>query len=278
MHFEIKHETRYRYSSPVQLGPQFLRFRPRSDDYQRILSFRCEVQPQPSFTEEYLDGEGNPVLRVDFAQPTDHLSITVFMQVATQVPPLAGVEALPGSSATPPLPSATAYLLRRAPNAMVDAFAASVALATKDNVPCFLHALTRTLFNDFHRQRREIGAPQSPVETLQLRRGACRDLTVLFVDCCRSRGIPARFASGYHRGDPQRAERDLHAWPEVFIHGLGWRGFDPTRGVAVTDTHVTIAAAADPADTMPVTGGFSGVDVTSDLKYAVRVRVRDDVV
>jgi transglutaminase-like putative cysteine protease len=112
------------------------------------------------------------------------------------------------------------------------------------------------------------------VQTLQSRSGACRDLTVLFVDCCRAEGIPARFASGYQRGDVTRERRYLHAWPEVYLAGAGWRGFDPTHGEAIADTHVTIAAAAHPRDTMPLTGSFRGNQATSELDFKLEIDVQ----
>jgi transglutaminase-like putative cysteine protease len=57
----------------------------------------------------------------------------------------------------------------------------------------------------------------------------------------------------------------------VFLPGLGWRGFDPTHGIAVTDGHVALCAAPDQADTMPVDGGFYGDGVTSTLEYRVQI-------
>jgi transglutaminase-like putative cysteine protease len=98
---------------------------------------------------------------------------------------------------------------------------------------------------------------------------------MLFVDCCRAEGIAARFASGYQKGNLQSERRHLHAWPEVYLPGAGWRGFDPTHGEAVADTHVTIAAAANARDTMPVSGIFRGEGVSSSLDYSVEIQVSE---
>ena len=92
---------------------------------------------------------------------------------------------------------------------------------------------------------------------------------------CRSLGIAARFDSGYQaQADTPDGRRHLHAWPEVFLPGLGWRGFDPTHGIAVTDGHVALCAAPDQADTMPVEGGFYGEGITATLDYRVEIATR----
>ncbi|MCG6938671.1 MAG: transglutaminase family protein [Gammaproteobacteria bacterium] len=171
---------------------------------------------------------------------------------------------------------ARAYLERIERDDEVTAFAAELSLAVNRDTLLFLNDLNRQLYADFSHMHRDTGAPQSPAHTLNSRRGACRDLAVLFVDCCRSEGIAARFASGYQKGDQQSERRHLHAWPEVYLPGAGWRGFDPTHGEAIADTHVTIAAAAHPRDTMPVIGGFKGQGATSTLDYTVEIQVLDD--
>jgi transglutaminase-like putative cysteine protease len=50
--------------------------------------------------------------------------------------------------------------------------------------------------------------------------------------------------------------RHLHAWAEVVLPGIGYRGWDPMHGVRVGDGHVALCAAATQAATMPVEGGF----------------------
>ena len=54
------------------------------------------------------------------------------------------------------------------------------------------------------------------------------DVTALFMAACRSLGIAARFVSGYQaEADTPDGRRQLHAWPEAFLPGVGWCGFDP---------------------------------------------------
>lgn len=278
MHFTIRHHTLYRYSGPVQLGPQLLRFHPRDDGAQRIINCRLEISPQPIGHNDHLDLEGNSVTQVWFDGETDHLEIEANLQVETLRNNAFDFILSPEAVRLPigHVPEevfARAYLERIEPDDAVTAFAAELSLSVKRDTLNYLDLLNRQLFSDFSHVIREAGQPQSPVLTLQTRRGACRDLSVLFVDCCRAEGIPARFASGYQKGTKRHKRRYLHAWPEVYLLGAGWRAFDPTHGEAVADTHVTIAAAAHPRDTMPVTGSFRGERVTSTLDFTVEIQV-----
>ena len=281
MRFMIRHHTHYRYSHPVRLGPQQLRFHPRDDGAQRVIEYRLNITPAPHGRNDHLDLQGNRVTQVWFEQETNHFEIALTMQVETLrrnafdfilVPEAAS---LPINHAHDDI-CAQAYLQRITPDDAVTAFAAEISLAAGRDTLGFLGRLNHQLFSEFFRTIRETGAPQSPAYTLQSRRGACRDLAVLFVDCCRAEGIAARFASGYQKGDLQSERRHLHAWPEVYLPGGGWRGFDPTHGMAVADTHVTIAAAAHPRDTMPVSGGFFGAGVSSQLDFTLEIKVAEN--
>lgn len=281
MIFRIQHHTRYQYSAPVQLNPQQLRFRPRENCIQRVVDYSIDITPRPAGIHDYLDLEGNWVTQIWFEAATDHLQIDVMMQVDTRrsnlfdfiLPPQA--LALPINHDNDSI-CAHAYLERIETDDSVTAFAAELSLAVNRSPLQFVDKLNRQLFSDFNHVHRDAGKPQSPAFTLQSKQGACRDLAVLFVDCCRAEGIAARFASGYQRGNLQIDRRDLHAWPEIYLPGAGWIGFDPTHGEAVEDTHVTVAAAAHSRDTMPVIGNFVGTDVNSALNFGVQISVADD--
>ena len=137
----------------------------------------------------------------------------------------------------------------------------------------FFEHLTTSLYSMIDRQIRVEGSAQTPAQTLALRRGACRDLTVLYLAACRSLGVAGRFVSGYQGQEASPdGRRHLHAWPEVFVPELGWLGFDPTHGVPAGPGHVALSAAPDQAATMPVDGGFyfNGATVTSTLGYSIQ--------
>lgn len=281
MRFSIEHRTHYRYSQPVRLSPHQLRFYPRDDGAQRIIDYRLDISPVPQGRNEHIDLEGNRVTQVWFVADTDHLELTLAMQVETlRNDPFDFI--LDSAAASLPIDHsrdlicARAYLERIETDDAVTAFAAALSLSVDRNTLSFLDRLNRELFAGFGNIHRETGIPQSPVQTLQSRQGACRDLAVLFVDCCRAEGLAARFASGYQKGNLQSERRHLHAWPEVYLPGAGWRGYDPTHGQAIADTHVTVAAAARPQDTMPVTGIFTGEGASSVLDYTLGIKVAEE--
>ncbi|KPJ94276.1 MAG: hypothetical protein AMJ55_06635 [Gammaproteobacteria bacterium SG8_15] len=280
MLFTIRHHTHYHYSHPVRLSPQRLRFHPRSDGAQRVINHQLNITPTPEGRNDHLELEGNHVTQVWFEGETDHLSIDVTMQVETLRRNAFDFILTPEATVLPILHEhdvcAQAYLDRIEINDAVTAFAAELSLAVNRDTLSFLDHLNRQLFSEFKHMHRDTGAPQSPAQTLQTRSGACRDMAVLFVDCCRAEGIAARFASGYQKGDLQSERRHLHAWPEVYLPGGGWRGFDPTHGKPVSDSHVTIAAAAHSRDTMPVTGSFIGGGVTSKFDFSLNIQVSED--
>lgn len=94
------------------------------------------------------------------------------------------------------------------------------------------------------------------------------------METCRAVGLAARFVSGYQEGDPNAAERHLHAWAEVYLPGAGWRGYDPTHGLAVADGHIALVASALPKSAAPVTGGVRG-RARSELSYKLSIQVFD---
>jgi transglutaminase-like putative cysteine protease len=268
MHFRIRHESLYRYDVPVALGEHVLRLTPRADGI-RLGSHRLSVEPEPTRWSWELDGLGNKLTRVSFFGSTQRLRVDSESELDTLLPGPLGF-------GLPPLPwprapwSSDGMLIESS----VQAFAEALARDAGQEPIRFLDQLTHTLFTRFDRRIRHTGAARSAAETLALGQGACRDLTVLFLEACRQLGIEGRFVSGYQaQADTPDGQRHLHAWAEVSLPGSGWRGWDATHGVRVGDGHVALCAAPTQAATMAIEGGFSfqGALVNSTLDHSVRI-------
>jgi TgpA N-terminal domain/Transglutaminase-like superfamily/Domain of unknown function (DUF4129) len=71
-------------------------------------------------------------------------------------------------------------------------------------------------------------------EFLSSRRGFCVQFASAYATMARAVGIPARVAVGFTPGTPKNGvyevtNFDAHAWPEVWLAGVGWtHAFDPT--------------------------------------------------
>ena len=278
MRFLVRHETCYRYSVPVVLAPHVLRLTPRPGYAMRARTL--VVRPEPVERWEEIDAFGNPITRVVFGDAaTEALSIESRFELDTEMAePLtvAALETLP--LARPAADQLASYRPMQFDfDEGVTAFARALAAEVGYAPLAFLDHLCRTIHGRAEKQIRPSGEAQDAAQTLATWRGACRDFTVLFLAAARSLGLAARFCSGYQAAaDTPDGRRYLHAWPEVFLPGAGWRGWDPTHGIPVTDGHVALSAAPDQADTMPVVGTYSfvGPSLTSTLDFDLEIRAR----
>jgi transglutaminase-like putative cysteine protease len=277
MNLAVTHTTAYRYSTPVSLRPHVFRLRPRCDGAVRLLDYKLEIEPKPSALAECLDAETNSVTHAWFIATTERLTITSKFEVETlQTNPFDYL--LASSAQTFPfpypgdLPSGLAcYCSRQERDDTILDFAGEIAEAADWRTLDFLTALNDTIYKTCTRIIREKGGPQPPVVTLHERRGSCRDLTVLFIEACRAFGIAARFVSGYQKYGTDPARRHMHAWPEVFLPGGGWRGYDPTHGLAVADLHVAVAACWQPLGAAPISGAFCSNGASSTMEVYVEI-------
>ncbi|MBC7945655.1 MAG: transglutaminase family protein [Burkholderiales bacterium] len=280
MILEITHSLTYRYSQPVYLEPYILRLTPRSDGAQALQTFELRIDPKPQHSSAAADLDGATSHCLHFSGSHDRLCISTRSVVETlRTNPYdfllrdAAYSRIPLAYPGELRAALQIYLQRGEADPQVDALARTLALDNRDGTLDFLADLTRRIHQVWRNEHRESGAPRRPGETLTLARGTCRDLAVLWMDACRAAGVAARFVSGYKLGEGDDSEHHLHAWAEAYLPGGGWRGFDPSTGLAVVDRHVALAASAFPALASPGQGSFRG-EALSELATEVAVRQR----
>jgi transglutaminase-like putative cysteine protease len=276
MRISVTHTTFYRYDAPVAPEPHTFRLRPRDDASQRLLRYAIEISPAPAGRSECLDQDGNVVLETWFAEAIEELEVCSSFEVET----LRGNPfdfLLAGSSLPPryepPLDRALVPYLAIAQSGAFAEFARAAAGRAGHRTMPFLTELNRTLHEEFRYEAREEGAALPPEATFDARAGSCRDLAVLFCALCRSAGLAARFVSGYQSEAALHERAYMHAWAEVYLPGGGWRGYDPSQGLAVSTSHVAVAAAADPVLAAPVSGSYRGA-ARSSMKFQIQMQVR----
>ena len=274
----VRHETIYRYSTQVAFAPHVLRLTPRADSV-RCLERSLVVTPCPLGTAEFNDAFGNSYTSVTFGTgAADALVIDSRLVVETFARPVLDGDALPLLPWAVPFDDALSSYRQADGSGDVLELGRRLAFEVGHTPLRFFDRLCEHLYSTLDRQIRLDGSAQTPAQTLASGRGACRDLTVLFLAVCRSQGVAGRFVSGYQGQEESKdGKRHLHAWPEVFVPEFGWLGWDPTHGVAVGAGHVALSAAPEQAATMPVDGGFyfSGSTVTSTLDYEIHVSSLD---
>jgi transglutaminase-like putative cysteine protease len=279
--YQIHHETTYFYNQTVALTPHLLRLRPRSDGWQTLQRFTVKVTPKPAGIADSIDLDGNTYLQIWFGQGLKKLRVETKSTVETHLINPFNYLLEPWATRLPfDYPSSLQLQLQpylQPYGAVGDPAVSELArdlLHEADNqVLSFLFTLNHRIYNDCEYIVRPDGEPWTAGITWTRRQGSCRDFVVLFMDVCRAVGLATRFISGYQEGDPDQEERDLHAWVEVYVPGGGWRGYDPTHGLAVSDRHIVLSSSPIPSYCAPVAGTAKPVKKT-DLALQSRMETR----
>jgi transglutaminase-like putative cysteine protease len=158
------------------------------------------------------------------------------------------------------------YVARIESSDLIEKFTRELVSQAGSDTLKFLDRLNHRIHRTCSHVIREAGMPQASELTLRNGHGSCRDLTMVFIDACRIAGLAARFVSGYRRYSRIPERRYMHAWPEVFLPGGGWRGYDPSYDEPVIDLHVPVAASYEPAGAAPIEGAYFGESVPSTME------------
>lgn len=276
MRLSIAHDTTYAYSDAVFLEPHTVRLRPHSGARQRLCAFSLAVDPEPTGRSEWND-TGGVWTTLWFEGTYRNLTLHTRSEVELfDLNPYAFLISHDHAMRLPVRYPSTLrrplepFLRRSRATKTVSEFSQAIANESNGDTTQFVSLLAQTIYNNFACVVRERGRTWPASKTLRLGQGACRDLAVLYMDACRAQGIAARFVSGYV-AETDQAQPHLHAWPEVYLPGAGWRGFDPTNGLAVAGNHVSVAWAESPENASPVSGSFRGTGVRCSMSYRISI-------
>ncbi|EWY37505.1 transglutaminase [Skermanella stibiiresistens SB22] len=270
----VNHVTVYRYAKPVGFGDHRLMFRPRDSHDMRLLETRMVISPPPKSVRWMHDVFGNSIAMVSFERKAtelrfesrirldhfglsnpnfpieDHARIYPFSYSAEEVPDL-------GRTIERHFPD---------PDHKVDEWAKQfIRTDGPTETQDMLVSMTRAIKEGFTYKARTAPGTQTPIETLELGSGSCRDYTLLMMEAARTLGFAARFVSGYLYdpavdGDPESriGGGATHAWVQIYLPGAGWVEFDPTNGIVGGAGLIRVAVARDPAQAVPLSGDWFG--------------------
>jgi transglutaminase-like putative cysteine protease len=305
----VRHESTYRYAKPVAFGDHHMMFRPRDSHDLRLLKATLDIQPAPAAIRWRHDVFGNSVAVASFAAKAESLTFVSEIEIEhfpggepdCPVEPYA--ETYPFSYPVAELPDLARAVERHYPDPdhAVDLWARKFLRADGPTRTLDLLAdLTAAIKAEgFAYAAREAEGVQTPVETLRLKRGSCRDFALLMMEAARALNLAARFVSGYlyvpalgasppadapaaaaaplpsdAAPAPPRAQGGgaTHAWVQIYLPGAGWVEFDPTNAIVGNRDLIRVAVARDPAQAVPLAGTWTGAPADF-LGLSVDVRV-----
>ena len=268
----VSHTTRYRYAGPVQLGPHRLMLRPRDSHDLRLLAASLTLSPPASLRWVH-DVFSNSIAIAEFTAPVAELVIRSDLTVerfgsdrpardiAAEIG--AGARSWPfvysrddrtdlGANLVPQYDDPEGRLLR---------WALGFVAGNPTPTLGLLQDINASIQKGFTYRAREEAGTQTPLETLALGSGTCRDFAVLMIETCRAMGFGARLTSGYLHV-PQDGvgvgAGSTHAWCEIYLPQAGWIAFDPTNGEVGGRDLIRVATVRDIRQAAPVSGSFTG--------------------
>ena len=284
----VRHLTTYSYAAPVRLGEHRMMLRPRDSNDQRLLKSSLEIAPRPRRLRWIHDVFDKCVAIADFAGETRRLVVEnniTLEHIAFEEPEFLLEESAryyPFSYGAEEMPDLARAMERHYPDPSgeLDRW---VRQFVNPGRPTETGALLMTLNNAMKEglayERRTTKGTQSPQQTLETRRGSCRDFATLMMEAARTLGFAARFVSGYlyvpsrDTGEGHRGGGSTHAWCQVYLPGSGWVEFDPTNGIVGNRDLIRVAVARDARQAIPLHGSYFGA-AEDDEGMVVSVHVR----
>jgi transglutaminase-like putative cysteine protease/predicted glutamine amidotransferase len=283
---DVRHRTIYRYPRPVEKSAHVFRLVPVHDRLQSLLFHETTVSAEGQ-RRDYEDVFGNQVKRLLIEMPFSELVIEARSRVELLDTDPLSFRPLRARSTIP-------LVWMPWQRHMLQPFLLPPELPETELLELIEYAMTfvqrndydlidilldmnSTIFREYKYSQGATTIATTPFEVYTNRRGVCQDFTNLFICLARLLGVPARYVCGYIYTGPknpnQRQGEASHAWVQVYLPEVGWKGFDPTNGVLTQTDHVRVAVGRSYVDATPTAGtiyvGGGGETLEVDVRCEV---------
>ncbi len=286
----VSHRTVYTYAHPVERSTHVLRLVPYHDHYQSLLSHQLSVtvDGEPlDFGQRrgYEDVFGNRARRILIERPYSELAIEARSTVEVLDTDPFGYRPIHDRSTIPLVwmpwqrqvlePFLLPPELAESELQELTDYAMSFAKRNDFDLLETLLDLNSSIHREYEYKPAATNVLTTAFEIYASRRGVCQDFTNLFICLARLLGVPARYVCGYIYTGPknpnQLQSEASHAWLQVYLPEVGWKGFDPTNGILTQADHVRVAVGRNYVDATPTSGTIYVGGGTETLAVDVRV-------
>ncbi len=271
--YDITHTTVYRYAQPVRFGEHRVMFRPRDSHDVRVLATDLDVSPDADvrLIQDPLSNSialVQPLTRADKLEIVCSFSIEHAHSMNLELPLAPSAEIFPFAYTVEERYDLEHYLrpYHDDPDGELTAWARQFIrtdgpTGTRD----LLVAMNQSIRENFRYLSRDEEGTQSPLTTLKLGSGSCRDFALLMMEAARRLSVATRFVSGYlydpalDGGEPGTVGAGYtHAWLQAYLPGAGWVPFDPTNNLLGSSQLIRVGIARDPSQAAPISGSWFG--------------------
>lgn len=281
--YDLVHRTHYEYENPVSYSTHRLRLKPLEDEAQQIEHSELEIsQPAKHFFHE--DVFGNQCVNVKIDKPYDSLEMIcrTRVKIFARAPDDYGFQLRKSHIPLGWMPwqrqMMLPYLLPpELPESQLHILTDYAKSFLSRNQYCLIDTINdinQHIYRDYIYSQGETTIETTPFDVFHTRRGVCQDFANLFICLLRLLDVPARYRVGYihipsdHENHHQSAAS--HAWVEIYLPYIGWRGFDPTNGCVAGQEHIRLACGRNYYDATPTAGtlynGGGGEKLTVEVK------------
>jgi transglutaminase-like putative cysteine protease len=240
MLLNVEHRTSYTYSAPVNYTIQQLRLTPQDGFGQRVQRWEIRVNGHlHSFEDTY--GNAAHTLVLDSPHETINIVASGIVETGLDLPPVE--HKLPRE-----------IYLRTTPLTMADDGLQAFALnfGSKLMSESLLTQMMHAIIERVPYVRGSTAVETTAARAFELGAGVCQDHAHIFIACCRSLGLPARYVSGYLFTD-DGSLLESHAWADVCVDDQ-WLSFDVSNRGRTNSTHVRLAIGLDYREACPISG------------------------